>query len=515
MGRASLDRLGTGYSTGSGQTARAWRERPSRTSTSSAQALSPGLRRPAGPASSLSLPGFLSRLRRAAARGALAALLLAGAGTVAAPASAAELVGNIGQSGDGAAQGIASYDHAQGFTTGSNSGGYTLTDIQIVFGTGSKSGISVKLATGLPSSTTEVVTLSNPSLPNAGGTRTFTAPTDTTLSADTEYWVIVEGTAGIVRSTTSDAEDSGGMSGWEVADGLYKRDADSTGEWTADTATNLRIRVNGSVLESTAPTVSSAEVTAAKPKELVLTFSKALATGSVPAASAFAVKVGGSAGPSVSSVAIDGDKVKLVLAVALDAGQTSVTVDYTKPGSNPLKDDANNEVAGFTGQSVVNNAPACPGGQPAAAFWTACLTIGKWESIQLTTTFYGFTANRNGALSDEEFAYEGENFDVTALNRAAEVFVLSFGGSNPATGRFVLQVGATTLSFDGGYVHQFGNSLLPSRGPTPMSATRSRSACARWRLRRPEASAAAWCGPVCRSSTCSGTTRSGTRPAPG
>ena len=450
MGRASLDRLGTGYSTGSGQTARAWRERPSRTSTSSAQALSPGLRRPAGPASSLSLPGFLSRLRRAAARGALAALLLAGAGTVAAPASAAELVGNIGQSGDGAAQGIASYDHAQGFTTGSNSGGYTLTDIQIVFGTGSKSGISVKLATGLPSSTTEVVTLSNPSLPNAGGTRTFTAPTDTTLSADTEYWVIVEGTAGIVRSTTSDSEDSGGMSGWEVADGLYKRDADSTGEWTADTATNLRIRVNGSVLESTAPTVSSAEVTAAKPKELVLTFSKALATGSVPAASQFTVKVGGSAGPAVSSVAIDGDKVKLVLAVALDAGQTGVTVDYAKPATNPLKDDANNEVAGFTGQAVINNAPACPSGQPAAAFWTACLTIGKWESIQLTTTFYGFTANRNGALSDEEFAYEGENFDVTALNRAAEVFVLSFGGSNPATGRFVLQVGATALSFGAG-----------------------------------------------------------------
>ena len=73
--------------------------------------------------------------------------------------------------------------------------------------------------------------------------------------------------------------------------------------------------------DTTAPSVESAEVTAAAPKELVIDFDEALATGSVPAASAFAVKVGGSAGPSVSSVAIDGDKVKLVLAVALDAAR--------------------------------------------------------------------------------------------------------------------------------------------------------------------------------------------------
>ena len=184
--------------------------------------------------------------------------------------------------------------------------GYTLTDIQIEFGTGAKSGISVKLTTGLPSSTTEVVTLSNPSLPNAGGTRRFTAPSGTTLSGDTEYWVVVEGTGGILRTTTSNSEDSGGLSGWEVADGLYKRDADSTEEWTADTDNNLRIRVNGSV-SVIAPTVSSAEVTVLKPKELVLTFSEALDTNSVPAASAFSVEIDGSAGPAVSSVAIDGD----------------------------------------------------------------------------------------------------------------------------------------------------------------------------------------------------------------
>ena len=79
-----------------GRAGRARRERQSRLSLF-------GLRRPAAPASCPSFPGFLSRLPRAAARLALAALLLAGAGTVAAPASAdaAKLVGNRGETETG------------------------------------------------------------------------------------------------------------------------------------------------------------------------------------------------------------------------------------------------------------------------------------------------------------------------------------------------------------------------------------------------------------------------------
>ncbi len=164
---------------------------------------------------------------------------------------------------------------------------------------------------------------------------------------------------------------------------------------------------------ATAPTVSSAEVTAAKPKELVVTFSEALATGSVPAAAAFAVKVGGSAGPAVSSVAIDGGdatKLKLGLAVALDAGQTSVTVDYTKPGSNPLKDGANNEVATFTNQSVTNNAPACPSGQPSNAFWTACVTVGQDSG----GNFFGFGGSA-GSLSSATFTRNATSYTIDSV----------------------------------------------------------------------------------------------------
>ena len=198
---------------------------------------------------------------------------------------------------------------------------------------------------------------------------------------------------------------------------------------------------------ATAPTVSSAVVTAAKPKELVVTFSEALATGSVPGASAFAVKIGGSTGPAVSSAAIDsGDatKLKLGLAVALDAGQTSVTVDYTKPGSNPLKDADDNEVATFTGQAVVNNAPACPAGQPSDAFWTACLTVGQHSG----GNFFGFGGS-TGSLSSATFTQDRSNtVDGLQLNSGGQLS-LSFATSHFGDRElWALQVGSRSYFFN-------------------------------------------------------------------
>ena len=194
-----------------------------------------------------------------------------------------------------------------------------------------------------------------------------------------------------------------------------------------------------------APTVTSAEVTAAKPKELVLTFSEALATSSVPAATVFTVKVGGSAGPAVSSVAFDSTdatKLKLGLAVALDASQMSVTVDYAKPTSNPLKDADNIEVATFTGRSVANRAPACPRGQPADA-WSACLTVVGSPGNKLGFTSIG------GALSDTQFSVGGNTYEIDALYRIflQEKLVLSFTGDpRPAASGWVLRVGNRDLA---------------------------------------------------------------------
>ncbi|MYE59264.1 MAG: hypothetical protein F4X35_06765, partial [Alphaproteobacteria bacterium] len=94
--------------------------------------------------------------------------------------------------------------------------------------------------------------------------------------------------------------------------------------------------------------------------ELALRFDKALDESSVPAGSAFAVSVAGSA-RSVSSVSVRQDLVTLTLASAVSAGE-SVTVGYTPPSTGKLRlpgDGA--EVAAFSGQTVTNDTPA---GQP-------------------------------------------------------------------------------------------------------------------------------------------------------
>ena len=222
--------------------------------------------------------------------------------------------------------------------------------------------------------------------------------------------------------------------------------------------------------DDTAPTVSSAEVTAATPKELVVSFSTALDTGSVPAASAFAVKIGGNAGPAVTSVAIDGGdatKLKLGLAEALDAGQTSVTLDYTNPGAgnNPLQDAGPIWVGTFTDRAVVNNAPACPSEQPADAFWTACLTVGLKGG---TTNILGYNPVESyGALTPTEFTVDTSTFTVSSLIQSGTNLTVGFSGGDPRPGSnsWALQVGDVSLLMsEGTYTSLFGSYTWTSPG---------------------------------------------------
>ena len=161
------------------------------------------------------------------------------------PASAQSvLVSNIGQTGTTA--NLASRDRAQGFTTGSNTYGYTLTSVEVGFGT-QPDGVTVRLATGLPSATTFFATLTNPTTLVAGN-NTFTAPAGTQLRAGTTYFVVVRANTGTIRTTQSGSEDSGGAAGWSIADSTMTRPSSSTGAWTLSAGARL-IRVNG-----TAPT---------------------------------------------------------------------------------------------------------------------------------------------------------------------------------------------------------------------------------------------------------------------
>ena len=145
---------------------------------------------------------------------------------------------------------------ALGFTTGSNSGGYTLESltVEILAASGSSTyepGITIHTdSSGLPA-TAALYTLIPPSpLPTGAGTfeatndanvvtLEMTAPDDATLTARTTYWVVFKNTATQtsanryeINPTTATAEDSGGLTGWSIADMRHRSDDQGT-TWTA------------------------------------------------------------------------------------------------------------------------------------------------------------------------------------------------------------------------------------------------------------------------------------------
>ena len=128
---------------------------------------------------------------------------------------------------------------------------------------------------------------------------------------------------------------------------------------------------------------------------LKLIYSEALDTGSVPAASAYSVVVGSATGVPPSSVAVSGAKVTLTLSTGAASGDT-VTVTYTKPGTNPLQDLASNDAAALSAQAVANNTGST-NNQP--VFPTAPTTRSVAENT-VTATQFGTAVTATDGDSD-------------------------------------------------------------------------------------------------------------------
>ena len=194
----------------------------------------------------------LLRGARAAAL-ALAALAVLAVGLPAA-AQDAVLVSNTGQGGDDLTSGVS--DRAQAFTTGSNSGGYTLSSVEIISEDvqGDDASVSVCTVDGSGYPTTTCTALTAPSA-FAAGTLTFTVSPGMTLAITTTYSVLI-GTPGgetlTLDSTTSDGEDTGAAAGWSLADSYHFKN--SANAWaTTSSGESLRITIKGT-LGTTTPT---------------------------------------------------------------------------------------------------------------------------------------------------------------------------------------------------------------------------------------------------------------------
>ena len=192
-----------------------------------------------------------STLRRTAAAMLLACATLLGAGT----AWAQTLVSNTGQT-EGERKTLTNQDLAQAFTTGSDSTGYVLTGIEVQWWTSSTNVVNKPASTdtvtaivtdGLGSSATTVATLTNPMTWTKNST--FTAPSGTNLAANTTYYLILEGTDGSWALTTSSSEDSGGASGFSIANGARERTDETLtgvgGTWGNITVGPFMIKVEG------------------------------------------------------------------------------------------------------------------------------------------------------------------------------------------------------------------------------------------------------------------------------
>ena len=189
-------------------------------------------------------PAALLRALAALAAAATVAAVLTGSARAqdATPADDTEttLVSNGEQSIRSGGTNLLRLDAAQDITTGTNAAGYKLSSIDLWFWTHGENVTtpSVSLVSG-SAHATDGVSLTGPASLVASTTRsyTFTAPANTTMSASTQYWIVIEGVPGttggdiFLVGTDSTSEDAA-AEGWSIGDYTWSRDVSSDGAFT-------------------------------------------------------------------------------------------------------------------------------------------------------------------------------------------------------------------------------------------------------------------------------------------
>ena len=222
----------------------------------------------AGPARAASL----ARSGLSAATG----FLLVVAGLLALPLQAQAqtvqtLVSNTGQDRDNSNLSVgdsSKWMQAQGFTTGDNTDGYTLSSVEVFFNFGFASDdevtVSIYGADASGNAESSLYVLNNPSsIPNARQINSFAAPGNATLAHGTNYFVVVEALAGafFLAGTDFDDEDSGNASGWSIDDTrrVNSQTATDWSEWEEALLIAVKGTVNGGTTTTDTPVTIEAE----------------------------------------------------------------------------------------------------------------------------------------------------------------------------------------------------------------------------------------------------------------
>ena len=353
---------------------------------------------------------------------------------------------------------------AQRFTTGSNTGGYTLSTAAIWFGALPTNAADItNFVAAIYTSTsnkpgTLKYTLTNPSGNFATtGRKDFSAPAASTLDAGTKYWLVLKNdnaTDGenVTVNSTASGEDGNSLAGWSIQDQRYQR-VSRSGSWTSS-ASQLQIRISGYANASDDATLSAL----------------ALATGSAASVALSPTFLANSTAYR-AFVQNDTDAITLT-ATKNDDGATvmiSGDTDTTTPGtaSVALSEGANTITITVTAEDglttrtytiTVARAASAPTADPGAV-WTANLTV----AVNGTVVGYNKTAG-TGALAPRLLMVGESTFTVTQVEYNAlssslpigfeEWFILDALAYLARWG-VVLHLGDVVLDFRDGFPSMF------------------------------------------------------------
>ena len=267
------------------------------------------------------------------------------------------LVSNIGQTQNSTSN-VRSYDHAQGFTTGSNSPGYMLTSIEVQIQSEGVIGSAVVRKTD-PNTGDLVATLTGPASGTGGGSQTvgtgaqtFTAPSGTSLEASTEYFVVFESDASTnslaFSVTDADAEDASAAAGWSINDSGHFRNRVNTGSFEPFSGSK-RIRVNGAIKTSTttnaAPTAMNRTVTTNEDTDLTFAASEFNFTDTDTGDTLSSVKIVTLPATGKGTLTLDGTA---IATTALPQTVTKADIDGSKLKYSPPANANGTAYASFT-----------------------------------------------------------------------------------------------------------------------------------------------------------------------
>ena len=411
----------------------------------------------------------MARILKRVSRLHAALLVFAVLGTAllaAAPAAAQTaitLVSNTGQSFDRNI-GNGRY-YAQAFTTGNNSGGYTLSSVDIISGDAQGDDATVSVCTvdggGYPTSTCTALTVPGSF---TAGTLTFTASPGMTLAKNTTYTVLIGSPGGEIlalSTTTSDGEDTGGATGWSIADD--HRLTSSSDIWgTTTSGRSFQITIKGTATSSTntAPTVATVipEQSATAGTEFSYAFPDTTFTDAEGDTLTYmATQADGTALPTWLSFA-DATRIFSGTPAAADVATVAVEVTASDGNGGSVSDEFNIVVSAAT-----NTAP------------TVATVIPEQSATAGTEFSYAFPDTTFTDAEGDTLTYMATQADGTALPTWLSFADATriFSGTPAAADVATVAVEVTASDGNGGSVSDEFNIVVSAADTTPPTLTRA------------------------------------------